>query len=170
MTRHGRALAILAGCLTIAVAAAGAQRRAAGEQAPTGVPVTIALKVGGAPFDFNGTARCTHAPQASFYDVRAERWMVEQSAGAGSVTLALWRPVSGTDMISLSVGTNGKGHRVSTLKAGTRGAVEGSGTISLATQDKGGTFTVNATAADGTKIAGTIRCAAFMPAVAEGGD
>jgi hypothetical protein len=55
---------------------------------------------------------------------------------------------------------------VSTVRGG---QVTGSGKVTFEPSGKGGTFRVDATAADGTSISGTIRCDAFTPHVAEGG-
>ena len=46
----------------------------------------------------------------------------------------------------------------------------GTGTVILSTSAKGGTFTVAAKTTAGEAIAGTIKCEAFTPAIAEGGD
>lgn len=164
-----KALATAGAVLAVAVSA-GAQRRAPGERPDTTVPVTIALKAGAEAYNFTGKATCSHAPRASIYNLLAERWTIDQSEGSRSATLALWHPASGNDLVSLSLSTGGKRYSVSTIKVGDNGTVEGSGTISLAREGSGGTFTVNATAANGTKITGTIKCDAFTAAIAEGGN
>ena len=146
-----------------------AQRRVPGQRADTTVPVTIALKAGAESYNFTGKATCSHAPVASIYNLRAERWTVDQSEGPRSLTLAVWHPATGSDLVSLNLSSGGKRHSVSTIKVGTNGTVEGSGTIALAKDGNGGTFTVTATAADGTKITGTVKCDAFTAAIAEGG-
>lgn len=159
--------------LTVAVtlgSALEAQRRAPGERAGNTVPVTIALKVGAQAYNFSGQATCTHAPVAGIYDLRAEQWSVRQSGDAGSLGLTMWDPASGDDMFNLSVTAADARSTVSTVKVGDRGTVQGSGTVTLAREGKGGTFTVAATTAKGAKIAGTIKCDAFTAARAEGGD
>jgi len=72
--------------------------------------------------------------------------------------------------VSLALNIGNKRYSVSTIKVGSNGTVEGSGKITLAREGAGGTFTVDATAANGTKITGTVKCDAFTAAIAEGGD
>jgi hypothetical protein len=104
---------------------------------------------------------------ASIYQVVSELWSVQQSDGDHSLTLSLWRPKDGSgDMMSLSVGSGRTSNQVSTV----RGAAQaGSGKVTLAPSGKGGVFTVDAKAADGKAITGTITCDAFAPHIAEGG-
>ena len=158
-----------AGLVAVAAVTTGAQRRVPGQRADNTVPVTIALQAGADAYQFTGKATCSHAPRASIYGLLAERWTVDQSDGSRSATLALWHPVSGTDLVSLALSIGDKRHSVSTIKVGNNGRVEGSGAITLAREGQGGTFTVKATAANGTKITGTVKCDAFTPAIAEGG-
>lgn len=146
-----------------------AQRRVPGQRAETTVPVTIALKAGAESYNFTGKATCSHAPLASIYNLRAERWTVDQSEGARSLTLAVWRPASGSDLVSVNLSSAARRHSMSTIKVGNNGTAEGSGTVAFAKDGNGGTFTINATAADGTKITGTVKCDAFTAAIAEGG-
>jgi len=70
-------------------------------------------------------------------------------------------------MFSLSVGTRGKSYLVNTIKPG--GAVKGSGKMTVTRSGAGGTFTINATTADGAAITGTIKCSEFTAVMAEGG-
>lgn len=158
----------------IAVSATGAsaqvQRRVLDQGADSKVAVTVALKAGAEAYSFTGKATCSRAPIASISSLRAERWTVDQSDGARSLTPAVWHPASGPDLVSLSMSAGGTRHAVNTVKVGTNGTVVGSGTIAFARAGNGGTFTVDATAGDGTKITGTVKCDAFTAAVAEGGD
>ena len=167
-----RRLQILAtaGMVVVAATTTPAQRRVPGQRADTTVPVTIALKSGAEAYQFTGKATCSYAPKASIYDLAAERWTVDQSDGSRSMTLALWHPASGSDLVSLSLNIGNQRYSVSTIKVGDKGTVEGSGKITLAREGTGGTLTVDATAANGTKITGTVKCGAFTPAIAEGGD
>jgi hypothetical protein len=64
----------------------------------------------------------------------------------------------------------GASHRVSTVKVGQQGSVQGSGTATIARSGAGGTFTLDATADSGRRITGTIACTAFTEPIAEGGD
>jgi hypothetical protein len=166
-----RRIQILATASMVIVAAtsAAAQRRVPGQRADSMVPVTIALKSGTDAYQFTGKATCSHAPKASIYGLLAERWTVDQSDDSRSLTLALWHPASGNDLISVALNIGTQRRSVSTIKVGTHGTVEGSGTITLAREGSGGTFTVNATTANGTKITGTVKCEAFTAAIAEGG-
>jgi hypothetical protein len=159
--------AAIAAAATVGVQA---QRRVSSQRAEPTVPVTIALKAGAEDINFTGKATCTHAPVAAIYGLRAERWTVEQADSGRSLTLALWHPASGSDLISLGISGGAKRLSVTTIKVGTNGAVEGSGTITLAKAKTGGTFTINAATADGTRITGTVKCDAFTPAIAEGGN
>ena len=168
----GRLLRIAA-VITIAAAFCSeleAQRRVPGARPDTTVPVTVALKVGSQAYDFTGKATCTHAPVAGIYDLRAEQWSVQQSSDGGSLSLTHWHPATGADMFNLSVTSGNTQSSVSTVKVGTNGTIDGSGAVTLSREGKGGTFTVAAATAKGAKITGTIKCEAFTPALAEGGE
>jgi hypothetical protein len=119
-------------------------------------------------YEAKGQGSCTHAPKASIYGVLAEMWSVRQRGDArSSVDLTFWKPSDGSaSMFSLSV-NHTKSASVSTVKGG---QVSGSGTVTLSTAAKGGTFTVAAKTRAGEAVTGTIKCAAFTPAIAEGGD
>ena len=134
------------------------------------VGIAITLQVAGQRYQFEGKATCQHAPVASIYNVMAEMWRVQQSDGQRSIMLTLWRPksISG-DMFSLSVATGAKSHLVNTVRLGGESAVQGSGKVTLTTSCAGGTFTINATAANSAAITGKIQCSAFTHAMAEGG-
>ncbi len=137
---------------------------------PAEVDVAITLQVAGQRYHFKGKAACQHAPVASIYNVMAKMWTVQQSDGQRSITLTLWRPKSKSgDMFSLSVGTGAKSYLVNTVRLSGASAVQGSGKVTLTTSGAGGTFTINATAANSAAISGTIQCSAFTDAVAEGG-
>jgi hypothetical protein len=161
---------VLASCVSLVLTPAMAAQRRAPGAAPAGVGVTVALKVGTTAYDFNGQAKCTYAPVASIYTTMAEQWHLEQSDGARSASFTLWRPKNGSgDMFSLAVSNGSASHLVNTVK-GPSAKPQGSGAVKLAPAGAGGTFTVNATAADGTQITGTITCDKFAPAMAEGGN
>jgi hypothetical protein len=152
-----------------ATAAMAEQRRAPGS-ADTSVPVSIALTVGAQAYDATGKATCTYAPVAGIYNLRAEQWSVRHSSEGGSLSLTHWHPAAGADMFTLSVGSGNTRSGVSTVRVGTNGTIDGSGTVTLKREGKGGTFTVAAATAKGAKITGTIKCEAFTPAIAEGGN
>lgn len=160
------------GCGLLMVAAAqGIQRRVApGAQRPT-VAVTIALQSAGGPYQFSGEGRCTYAPTASIYGILSEQWSVQQSEGSRSMALTFWKPKKGAEtMFTLSMSSGSKSESVSTVKAPEAPAPEGSGTATFEPAGKGGTFKIAAKNARGGAITGTIRCDAFTPAIAEGGN
>ncbi len=143
------------------------QRRVPGASPDSQAPVHVSLTVGGQKFESSAPGKCTHAPVASIYQTMAALWTAQQSHEGRSLNLSLWRPNDGSgDMVSLSVSTGGSSKQVSTVRGGT---VAGFGKVTLALSGKGGTFTVDAKAGDGTSIAGTIKCDAFAPHTAEGG-
>lgn len=165
-----RTIAVLCSAVVAAAAPAAAQRRAPGAQKPT-TGVAIALKTAGDAYQFAGQARCTHAPVASIYDIASEQWSVEQSEGNRSLHLTVWKPKSGSgQMFTLSLSSGSGSVNVNTVKAPGASAPAGSGTVTLVPAGSGGTFTVDARDARGSAITGTIRCDAFLPAIAEGGN
>jgi hypothetical protein len=94
-------------------------------------------------------------------------WSVTQEADGRSVQLTLWKPSDGSaSMFSLSLNVP-KSITISTVRGG---QTQGSGTVALVPSAKGGTFTIDAKARTGETILGTIKCEAFTPAIAEGGD
>ena len=158
-------------CCAMCAVTLVAQRRIPGAAGETKVPVTIALQVGSEAYKVTGQATCHHAAQASIYDVPAEQWSVQQSDGSRSLSLTMWRPKKASgDMLSLAVSTGGKSHTVNTVKAGKSGTADGSGTVTFVPAAKGGTFTIDAAAADRTKITGTITCAGFTAPMPVAGD
>ncbi len=154
----------------VMTSAASAQRRTAPATPAEGSRVAITLQVAGQRYQFEGKAACQHAPVASIYNVMAEMWRVEQSEGQRSITLTLWHPksISG-DMFSLNVATGAKSYLVNTVRLSGDNAVQGSGKVTFTTSGAGGTFMINATAANNAAITGKIQCSAFTHATAEGG-
>ncbi len=145
-------------------------RRARSSPAATKVEVSIALKVAGQSYNFSGQAHCTHAPQASIYDMNAQQWMVQHNEGLQSVSLTFWRPEAGSgDMFTLHCTISGRSYLVDTVKTKDGGTIQGSGKVTFTPSKPGGTFTIDATTATGFTITGTIKCSAFSPAVEEGG-
>lgn len=135
------------------------------------VQATIALRAGRQAYDFSGQAQCRHAPQASIYDINAEMWSVEQNEAGKRLNMTVWKPKDGSQaMLNLTLSTGGKEARVSTVKAPKQAASTGSGTVTFAAEGKGGTFTINASTQSGEKVSGTVKCDAFTPLVAEGGN
>jgi hypothetical protein len=132
------------------------------------VDVSIALKVAGQTFTFNGKGEGNYEPAAYIYGAKAQLWKVEGRNGQGAASLTLWRPAAGSgDMISFYVTTGGKSYSVNTVR--TAGNSQGSGKVIFTPAGRGGTFTIDATAANGARITGTLKCGAFTAIVAEGG-
>lgn len=149
--------------LTTVLVASDQVRRRSG---PPLVPMEVALKVGADAFNAKGEGACTHAPQASIYNVRSEMWSARHEAGDRSVQLTLWKPADGSaPMFTLSA----NGAKSLTLSTVRGGEVSGSGTVTFVPSGKGGTFTIAAKSKTGETVSGTIRCDAFTPAQAEGG-
>lgn len=147
--------------VTGAVSAAAGQ---GGTAAPRTVPISVDLKIEGETYQAAGSGTCTHAPQASIYDIRSQMWTAAHEMGPGkSVRLTFWRP---TDKSQDMFGLRANRVNVSTLRGGTP---SGSGTVTFEPGGKGGTFRVDAKGADGKAITGTIKCDAFLPHIAEGG-
>ena len=134
---------------------------------PALVPLEISLTAGGEAYDAKAKGSCTHAPKAAIYGILSEMWTVRHRDDGRSVQLTLWKPADGSaHMFSLSF--NGKkSWTVSTVRGG---QVSGSGTVALVPAGKGGTFTIDAKGPAGEAIGGTLKCEAFTPAIAEGGD
>jgi hypothetical protein len=151
--------------LTAAILLTGASM-ASGQRstAPKTVPISVDLNVGNEQLHASGSGTCTHAPQASIYDIRSQMWTAAYETDKGqSVQLTFWRPLDKSqDMFNLRANSA----NVSTVRKGTP---SGSGTVTFEPAGKGGTFRVNAKAANGNAITGSIKCDAFLPHVAEGG-
>jgi len=149
--------------LAVLTAAAQVRREPGGAQ----VQVSVDLKIGGRSLQTNAGGSCTHAPQASINNIRSQLRTARFSAGERSAQLTFWDPLDGSnDMFTLAVSTGPSSSTVSTVRGG---HPAGSGSVAFEPAGKGGTFRIEAKAADGTPIAGTIKCDAFTPHVAEGG-
>jgi hypothetical protein len=122
---------------------------------------SVALTVGGKTLDVSGPPDCTHTRDGSIYNVPAAIWSVRQTLAKGSLSLTLFQPIKGGDMITIMVALDGKVHQVSTVKIGTNGTIRGSGTIRVMPTSSGGRFAIDATASDGLRIRGTIVCSRF---------
>lgn len=128
------------------------------------VPMSVDLKLGSDAIAATGTGQCTHAPQASIYDVRSQMWTARhEGTGGKAVQLTLWKPMDGSaEMFTLSAGPV----TVSTVRGG---QPSGSGTVKFEAAGRGGAFRIDAKSADGRAISGVIKCDAFTPHIAEGG-
>ena len=151
--------------LTVLATAVG---RAAGPNDAT-VPVQLALKVGEQPYRFGGEAICQHADEASIYDAPAALWSARHTEPTRSVNLSFWRVKGQGDMVTLGLTLSGADHRVSTVKMGQKGELQGSGRVTFTASGNGGTFSLDLVAKDGTAITGTISCGRFTRLVEEGG-
>ena len=133
-------------------------------------PVDIALQVGATKYQFSGQGECKAASQASIYGLSAALYSVTHSAGAQSLHLTLWQPKNGSpDMMTLTVSNASNRYEVDTVKGGTKRDTKGSGKTTVEKSGTGGVFKVEAVAAKGEKISGTIKCARFSGVQAEGG-
>ena len=162
MRRMRLIVPVAAVCLLATPQGAAAQARRQAPEQKT-VPVTLDLKVGAEAVQGTGAGRCTHAPMASIYDVRAQMWTAGYETNGEPVQLTFWRP---TDKSADMFGLQASRVNISTVRGGTP---SGSGTVTFEPTGKGGIFKIQAKAADGTAIAGSIKCEAFLPHVAEGG-
>ena len=165
MSRYWTRFSVIAATLMLPVLTDAEQVR----QRPTEatVAIEVALKAGSTAYDAKAQGSCTHAPKAAIYGVVSEMWTVRHREDGRSLQLTLWKPMDGsTQMFNLSV----NGPRNTTVSTVRGGQVSGSGTVTFAKADKGGTFTIDAKDKAGAPITGTIKCEAFTAAIAEGGD
>ena len=163
-------VAFVCAALVIPSIGAGQDRGAPSTPEETKVDVSIALMVAGQPYNFGAKSLCTHAPRASIYGTNAQQWRVEHNDGRHSVSLTFWRPAAGSgDMFTLHCRIGGKSYVVTTVKTSGGGAIQGSGKVTFTPSKPGGTFTIDATTANGIAITGTIKCSAFSAPVDEGG-
>ena len=158
-----RIVMCIAAATLICSAPITAQRRPAGSPpVDEKTVVAIDLQVNGAPYALKGQGICHHVAKGSIYDTPAERWSVRQFDAGRSIALTLWRPVNGTgDMLTLAITSGGKRHDVNTVKNPRAAGTTGSGNARLASKGAGGVFTLDATAASGAKINGTVACEKF---------
>ena len=156
--------------LLIASAAVAQVRRTPGTAPNDQVTLAIAVQAGSETLNFNGKGTCTHAPRSSVFGTLGQMWSIQASEGQRSAALTVWKTSSGANMFSLALSAGEKSYTTNTAKGPAGGDVKGSGTVTFAPAGAGGTFTVNAVAGSGAKIAGTFKCDAFTGATAEGGD
>lgn len=153
-------------CAVLMIASVGIAQSSAEKE----VDVSFDLRVAGQTYAFNGRGKCTYAPVAWIYGTEAKQWKVEGNNAQGSASLTLWRLAAGSvDMFSFYAATGGKAYVVNTVKTSGGGKVEGSGKVAFTSTGSGGTFTIDAKAAQGGTITGTMKCSAFSAVVDEGG-
>jgi hypothetical protein len=163
---HRRVHTVIAGSV-IAIGATSIVLAQVRRERPAEVPLEVSLNVAGRQYSAKGLGSCTHAPKASIYDVIAEMWTVRQQGDGGSVQLTLWKPADGSaNMFTLAV----SGATNTTLSTVRGSEVSGSGKVTLTPAGKGGTLTIDAKSKAGQAIAGTIKCEAFTPHIADGGN
>lgn len=130
----------------------------------------LSLSVGGKKLQASGEGVCKAAQQASIYGIPAALYTVSQRTKSHSLNLSLWQPKDGAPlMMSLSVQAGDKTYRVDTVKGGNKRDTQGSGKAGLEKSGAGGTIALDAVAASGEKITGTIKCRSFGGIQAEGG-
>lgn len=133
-------------------------------------PVTVALQVGTKRYRLSAPGECKAASQASIYGINASLFSVSQRSDGHSLDLTLWQPKGGApSMMSLHMSTGSARYEVDTVKAGAKRDTKGSGKTTLQRSGAGAVFTVDAIAAGGEKISGTIQCSSFGAIQAEGG-
>jgi hypothetical protein len=162
-------MTLFAAIVFVSLAGINAPQRAPGAPAEKTVPLTIALKAGGKVSNFTGQGKCTYAPLASIYAMRAEQWRAERVDDGPDATMTVWRPAVGSDMVTLAFTIDGTRYSINTVKVGGKGTPEGSGTVTIAREGVGGTFTITGTAGNGTSVSGTVTCGAFGKPNEEGG-
>jgi len=160
---------IAAAALVVCVTSLHAQMRREAGQATAAVPVEIHLQVGSGKYNASGTGECRVAERGSIYDIPASQLAVSHSAGAESLSLTVWQPKNGTEMVTMRVLSGGKRYEVDTVKGGAKRDTKGSAQAKVQRSGSGATVTVAAVASSGEKIAGTIKCGGLTPIQAEGG-
>jgi hypothetical protein len=162
-------IALFAVLMLVPIAAA---RQAASSSGKVGV--SIDFKVEDTAYAFNGPASCFYMPKANIMSVSGEHWQVAQQAPERSVVLSFLKPADGgEDMFSLHVTTGGKKYVTNTIvfrRGAAKPPTEGSGSAKFEPAGKGGTFTVDATAVNGAKVTGTIKCDGFTARREVGGE
>jgi hypothetical protein len=138
------------------------------------VAVTVAVQTPDGPYQFKGPAICFHMASTTVSGVSGQNWQVAHQEGERSLILSVVRPASGgEDMFSLHVLVGGNKYVTNTV-AMRRGTVkmptQGSGSIRFEPAGTGGTFTIDATAVNGSKISGTVKCEAFPERLEVGGN
>ncbi|MDB5923327.1 MAG: hypothetical protein JWN13_2263 [Betaproteobacteria bacterium] len=168
---HSKTLSVFiaAAALAVCVTSLHAQMRRQAGQAAAGVPVEVHLQVGASKYNASGTGECRMAERGSIYGVAASQFAVSHSAGAESLSLTLWQPKNGTDMVTLLVASGSKRYEVDTVKGGAKKDAKGSAQATVQRNGSGATITIAAVTAGGEKIAGTIKCGGLTPIQAEGG-
>jgi hypothetical protein len=159
-------------CSALMCVPMAAARQAASSTGNVGV--SIDLKVGETAYAFNGRASCFHLPSANIMGVSGENWQVAQKEPERSVVLSFLKPATGGEaMFSLHVTTGATKYVTNTIvfrRGAAKPPTEGSGSAKFEPAGKGGTFTIDATAVNGAKVTGTIKCDGFTARREVGGE
>ncbi len=132
------------------------------------VPVSIGLTLGPERYDFTGAGVCQHQERASISNTPAEQWTLTQSGAGRSVTLTVWRPLAGGEpMLMLNVVTSRGRYQVNSIQGA---AVTGAGSVKIARNGAGASFTIDATTATGSQVGGIVTCEAFTLATSVPGN
>ncbi len=159
-------VALCGALILVSVVAAREAQRPSASPDDRKAGVRIALRVDGADYQFNGRAFCTYEPSANIVAVSGQHWQVAHEEAERRVILSFLRATRGMgDMFSLHVTVAGKKYVTNTITMSptTRGSTEGSGKVTFEPAGTGGTFTIDATASNGARISGTVKCDAFKP-------
>ena len=132
-------------------------------------PIQIDLRVAGAPYVVSSRGTCLAQPHGTLYEVPAAQWNARHRDPQRYANLAFWRVQNVGDQFNLGVMVGPTLHRVSTVHVKGNGARQGGGSVTMAAQGTGGTFTIDATADTGARITGTITCGTFAAPVEDNG-
>lgn len=163
-------LALTLGGELAAGRSAAATRLAAAEAAAlksasrdsTATTMDVALHVNGTPVAFQGKGECHFTDGGSIHEQPARAWGATIDADTRYVNFASWRlKTDHRELMNLMVRIGNIEHRVSTVKAGDQGKMQGSGGSTFTKNGIGGVFTIDATSDKGAKITGRLTCSAF---------
>ncbi len=106
--------------------------------------------------------------------VSGQNWQVGHQEAERSMILSVVRPANGgEDMFSLHISAGDKKYVTDTVvwrRGVVKGPTRGSGSVRFEPAGNGGTFTITATAVNGAKISGTVKCDAFPARTEVGGN
>jgi hypothetical protein len=132
-------------------------------------PIQIDLRVAGTPYVISARGTCLTQPHGTLYEVPAAQWNARHRDPNRYANLAFWRVQGVGDQFNLGVMVGPTLHRVSTVSVKGKGTRQGTGSVAMAPNGAGGTFTIDATAETGARITGTITCGTFAAPVEDNG-